>query len=67
MLCAGSRLSKTICDGDSGGPLVVEKAEGDVLVGVVSWSIDDCRRDLPSVFARVSIAFDLIKRHLLNA
>ncbi|POM74878.1 Serine protease trypsin-like protein [Phytophthora palmivora] len=41
MVCAGGVANHDSCMGDSGGPLIVESAEGDVLIGIVSWSKDD--------------------------
>ncbi|KAG1695515.1 hypothetical protein DVH05_019672 [Phytophthora capsici] len=56
MVCAGGIANKDACTGDSGGPLIVEnEKDGDVLVGIISWSKDDtCGREgYYSVYSRV--------------
>ncbi|MEU6351302.1 trypsin-like serine protease [Streptomyces sp. NPDC047072] len=57
MVCAGAPATgsdtgtNAICSGDSGGPLVVNGR----IVGVVSWSIEDCvAKGAYSVFTKVS-------------
>ncbi|XP_044764192.1 chymotrypsin-like [Coccinella septempunctata] len=56
-LCLSSRGRISSCDGDSGGPLVVEGVQ----VGVVSFTIKQCKLTKPSVFTRVSKYLDWIE------
>jgi hypothetical protein len=62
MLCATSNR-KDSCQGDSGGPLVVKGVDdsADVQVGVVLWAIGCAIDEFPSVYARVSQAYDWIQ------
>jgi trypsin len=54
MFCAGGARNKDSCQGDSGGPIVLEKSNGDVLIGAVSWG-DGCGvAGKPGVYAKVS-------------
>jgi len=61
MMCAGSDEGKSACQNDSGGPLIKRgaAAEGDVIVGVVSWG-EGCGTH-PGVYARISKAYSWIK------
>lgn len=63
MICAGDNgRSKSACNGDSGGPLACKVNGVWTLVGVTSWT-DRCGsiHGRPSVFSRVSSAYDWIK------
>ncbi|XP_065353059.1 trypsin-7-like isoform X2 [Cloeon dipterum] len=56
--CAESlEEANRICTGDSGGPLFV----GGKVVGIVSWSANECEDDYPSVYTRVSSFRDWIR------
>ncbi|OAA33851.1 extracellular trypsin protease [Beauveria brongniartii RCEF 3172] len=62
-ICAGGQ-GKNSCRGDSGGPLFVPETQ--VLLGVVSWSIEDEKADTlcgdnPTIFTRVGSYIDWIK------
>ncbi|KAK1942346.1 Trypsin 3A1 [Phytophthora citrophthora] len=54
MLCSSGSVNETSCTGDYGGPVVVERPNGDVLVGTVSWGADCGKLGYPSVYSRVS-------------
>ncbi|KAG1687735.1 hypothetical protein DVH05_004604 [Phytophthora capsici] len=56
MLCSSGSANETSCTGDYGGPVVVERPNGDVLVGVVSWGGDCGKPGYPSIYSRVSNA-----------
>jgi len=59
MLCAMDD-GQDFCEGDEGGPLVINGCDGDIQVGVVSFSL--CATDpFPGVYARVSEAHDWIQ------
>jgi hypothetical protein len=53
-LCAGESVGKA-CSGDSGGPLVFTN-NGPMLVGIVSWTVEDScgRPNIPNVYTRVA-------------
>ncbi|KAG1702306.1 hypothetical protein DVH05_010096 [Phytophthora capsici] len=57
MLCAWNGEGKDSCQGDSGGPLF---ANG-VLVGIVSFGIDESCGETPGVYVRVAYYRDFIK------
>ena len=58
MLCAIDD-GQDVCRGDEGGPLVINGSDGDIQVGVVSFSL--CATDpFPGVYARVSEAYEWI-------
>ncbi|ETM54447.1 hypothetical protein F441_02311 [Phytophthora nicotianae CJ01A1] len=54
----GSQESST---GDYGGSLVVERPEGDILVGMVSWGTIAGKQDTPSCYSRIPVGRDLIE------
>lgn len=56
-LCLSSRGKVSSCDGDSGGPLVVHNVQ----VGIVSFTIKECKLSKPSVFTRISKYLDWIE------
>jgi secreted trypsin-like serine protease len=62
MLCA-TLNGKNSCQGNSGGLLVIKGIEGsaDVQVGVVLWAIRCTINKFPSLYARVSRAYDWIQ------
>jgi trypsin len=70
MLCAkDTDADKGGCHGDSGGPLVIKSkdvhgSDDDVQVGVVSWGDPDCETRFPSVYSRVSSAFEWIRQEV---
>jgi trypsin len=66
MIC-GDAENKDVDDGDSGGPLIVASHHQDVLVGVTSWAHTDKSKRFPSVFARVSAAYEFIYRNVPDA
>ena len=59
MLCATHRTQDT-CQGDSGGPMVFSGT----LVGVTSWGVECNNRDFPGVYARISSAYDWIRKNI---
>ncbi|KAF9694611.1 hypothetical protein EKO04_007238 [Ascochyta lentis] len=61
MLCAGFNKGDS-CHGDSGGPIL--KAEGKVLIGVVSWGWPECISGHAGVYARVGAMRGFIDRHM---
>lgn len=56
-LCLSSRGKVSSCDGDSGGPLVVKGVQ----VGIISFTIQECKISKPSVFTRISKYLDWIE------
>ncbi|XP_059477130.1 brachyurin-like [Neocloeon triangulifer] len=52
-ICTAKYDFKQICSGDSGGPLVQKRADGHVLIGIVSFSGDICTES-PAGFTRVT-------------
>ncbi|OWZ17822.1 Serine protease trypsin-like protein [Phytophthora megakarya] len=56
MMCTRGLTNTESCTGDYGGPLVVEKPNGDVVVGVVSWGPNCFMIGYPSIYSRVSSA-----------
>lgn len=48
------RVYAGACQGDSGGPLVVDRSGSRYLVGITSYVIKGCDRNVPSAFMRVS-------------
>ncbi|KAL3664586.1 hypothetical protein V7S43_010336 [Phytophthora oleae] len=56
MLCSSGSVNETSCTGDYGGPVVVERPNGDVVVGLVSWGGDCGKPGYPSIYSRVSSA-----------
>ncbi|KAE9033602.1 hypothetical protein PR003_g8941 [Phytophthora rubi] len=60
-MCSRPVGNESSCTGDYGGPLIVERPEGDVLVGTVSWG-DDCRKSgYPSYYSRIPVGRDWIE------
>ncbi|KAG6966939.1 hypothetical protein JG688_00006539 [Phytophthora aleatoria] len=52
-VCSRPIGNQNSCIGGYGGPLIVERPEGDVLVGMISWG-DDCRKPgYPSYYSRI--------------
>ncbi|KAF1778901.1 Peptidase S1, PA clan [Phytophthora cactorum] len=51
-MCSHPVGNQCSCTGDYGGPLIVERPEGDVLVGMVSWG-DDCKKPGTQATTRV--------------
>ena len=53
-----------ICIGDSGGPLMLEQnrkgRKNHTLVGIVSWGISNCVKNVPGVYADVSFFLEWI-------
>ena len=62
MLCV-NYTEGSQCKGDSGSPVVLEGPDGDVQVGVVSFSIN-CAVTVPGVLARVSAHFEWIAQQV---
>ncbi|KAG1695512.1 hypothetical protein DVH05_019669 [Phytophthora capsici] len=60
-MCSRPVGNQNSCTGDYGGPLIVERPEGDVLIGMVSWG-DDCKKPgYPSYYSRLSVGLDWIE------
>ncbi|KAG3179799.1 hypothetical protein PC128_g15813 [Phytophthora cactorum] len=60
-MCSHPVGNQCSCTGDYGGPLIVERPEGDVLVGMVSWG-DDCKKPgYPSYYSRIMVGRDWIE------
>jgi len=61
MMCTESENKRDSCQGDSGGPLIRrgDNAEGDIVVGIVSWGIY-CGK-YPGVYSRVGRGHEWIK------
>ncbi|XP_073674436.1 chymotrypsin-like protease CTRL-1 [Garra rufa] len=53
MICAGASGASS-CQGDSGGPLMCERSGVWYQVGIVSWGDEDCVKDRPVIYTRVS-------------
>ncbi|OWZ04898.1 Serine protease trypsin-like protein [Phytophthora megakarya] len=52
-MCSRPVGNENSCTGNYGGPVIVERPEGDVLVGLMSWG-DDCRKPgYPSYYSRI--------------
>ena len=72
MICAedspDDNVEEDKCSGDSGGPLVIKGDDptgaDDVEVGVASWGYKCAIEGYPSVYARVSEAYDWIQEQL---
>ncbi|KAF1779332.1 Peptidase S1, PA clan [Phytophthora cactorum] len=61
-VCSHPIGNQNSCIGGYGGPLIVERPEGDVLVGMISWG-DDCRKPgYPSYYSRIPVGHDWIER-----
>ncbi|KAL4140868.1 hypothetical protein PRNP1_011977 [Phytophthora ramorum] len=61
MMCSAPVGNQSSCTGDYGGPLILERPDGDILVGSVSWG-DDCRKPgYPSYYSRIPIGRDWIE------
>ncbi|KAF1791824.1 Peptidase S1, PA clan [Phytophthora cactorum] len=60
-VCSHPIGNQNSCIGGYGGPLIVERPEGDVLVGMISWG-DDCRKPgYPSYYSRIPVGHDWIE------
>ncbi|KAE9314125.1 hypothetical protein PF008_g19552 [Phytophthora fragariae] len=55
MMCSRPVGNQSSCTGDYRGPLIVERPEGDVLVGMVSWGADCRKRGHPSYYSRIPV------------
>ena len=63
-ICAKNKGVESTCLGDSGGPLILPKSPTDdtaVVVGVTSFSSDDCNGLGPTVFTEVKMYLNWIK------
>ncbi|OWY96358.1 Serine protease trypsin-like protein [Phytophthora megakarya] len=59
-MCSRPVDNQESCTGDYGGPVIVERPEGDVLVGMVSWG-DNCRKPgYPSYYSRIPVGREWI-------
>lgn len=61
MMCAKNR-KRDSCQGDSGGPLTFR----DEQVGLTSWGVGCNNRSFPGVYARVSTAYEWIRRNVCS-
>jgi len=61
MMCAWSK-TRDACQGDSGGPLI-HKGK---LVGLTSWGVGCNDGNFPGVYARVSSAYNWIRRNICS-
>ncbi|KAG3108866.1 hypothetical protein PI125_g11459 [Phytophthora idaei] len=60
-MCSHPVGNQCSCTGDYRGPLIVERPEGDVLVGMVSWG-DDCKKPgYSSYYSRILVGRDWIE------
>ncbi|KAJ8525165.1 hypothetical protein ON010_g15950 [Phytophthora cinnamomi] len=61
MMCSRPVGNDSSCNGDYGGPLIVERPEGDILVGMVSWGADCKKSGYPSYYSRIPVGRDWIE------
>ena len=59
MLCGVGENEAGSCEGDSGGPIVVDN----ILVGIVSFGLNICGHEYPSVFTKVQAFLNFITKH----
>ncbi|XP_050314661.1 brachyurin-like isoform X2 [Anthonomus grandis grandis] len=59
-LCTSGEDAVGSCEGDSGGPLVING----ILVALVSFGVDDCIAEYPSIFIKVASFIDWIENHV---
>ena len=61
-VCAGGEEGKDSCVGDGGGPLACQNpTTGQYeLAGMTSWGIDCGKKDIPGVYAKVSVVSEWI-------
>ena len=68
MICtlSGPTGTENACNGDSGSALMTERNGRSVLTGVVSFGLNDCPEDFPSVFSRTSFYLEWMKAAIVQ-